>query len=275
MTKPYIYLGAPEPAWIGRTTIPLFVSYGRLRRLKHKLPRSPKLGTWALDSRGFSELRQHGRWTITPEQYVADVLRYDTEIGNLSWAAQQDMMCEDEILAVTGLTELEHQRFTVANYSQLVRLWDQAVGFERENPFMLVLQGSDEPSYHRCWDMFEDAGVDVSNVPVIGVGSVCTRQSTGEIRDIMGSLRARDPELPIHAFGVKSDGLKLYGDLVDSIDSQAWSRAARYEHTRHPDCTAAHADCSYCLVQARQWWNDMVDRYGDQERYGTWWAPAV
>ena len=47
---------------------------------------------WIFDSRSFSELSQRGRWTISAEQYAADVARYDEEICGLQWAAPQDWM---------------------------------------------------------------------------------------------------------------------------------------------------------------------------------------
>jgi hypothetical protein len=85
------YLGTHNPSWLwsGAATFPLCVSYGRLR--SYKALRQGMVG-WILDSRGFSELSQHGRWTIPAERYVADVARYDAEIGGLQWASPQDWM---------------------------------------------------------------------------------------------------------------------------------------------------------------------------------------
>lgn len=259
------YLGAPEPAWLGRTEVPLFVSYGRLRRLKITLPRSPRNGSWALDSRAFSELKEFGEWTITPERYVADVYRYDTEIGNLTWAAPQDLMCEPEMLERTGLSIPEHQRRTVDNYLRLRDLW-AATDSPADSPFMLALQGDpDDPSpdsYHRCWDLYEDAGVDVMNVEVVGLGSVCRRQRSVPIGTLVTSLQARDREneLPLHGFGVKTLGLRRYGHLLGSADSQAWSKHARDNNIKHPDCTMGHQVCNYCLAYALHWRGQLLTR---------------
>jgi hypothetical protein len=272
----FVYLGAPEPAWIERTEVPLFVSYGRLRRLVRKLPRSPQYGTWALDSRGFKELEEHGRWTISAERYMIDILRYDREIGNLCWVSPQDWMCEPAILARTGLSELEHQRRSVASYVTLYRLWEDAA--ERgetnhpENPIMPVLQSWTIGGYRQCWELFHDPdratrtlvgrpwpNIDLENVPIIGVGSVCTRQSTAEIRDVFDTIRscARDPEyLPLHGFGLKASGLTLIGDCVTSCDSQAWSLHARKNDIRLPECD--HARCTYCLKYATRWWLELL-----------------
>ena len=72
------YVGSPEPAWLERTNAPLFVSHHRLVS-RRSLPRAAR--RWALDSGGFTEISKHGRWTITPAEYIAAVRRYRDEIG--------------------------------------------------------------------------------------------------------------------------------------------------------------------------------------------------
>ncbi|MFC4611496.1 hypothetical protein ACFO9E_27445 [Streptomyces maoxianensis] len=47
----------------------------------------------ALDSGGFTELQNFGRWTITPAQYVSEVRRIRDEVGLLDWAAPMDWNC--------------------------------------------------------------------------------------------------------------------------------------------------------------------------------------
>jgi hypothetical protein len=37
--------------------------------------------------------------------------------------------------------------------------------------------------YLRCWNIYADAGIDLSTFPLVGVGSVCRRQNSDEIRD--------------------------------------------------------------------------------------------
>jgi hypothetical protein len=66
------FLGTHQPGWLGHARIPLFVSDVRLRVYK-TLPRAA--APWALDSGGFSELQNHGRWTVGPREYVARVRR--------------------------------------------------------------------------------------------------------------------------------------------------------------------------------------------------------
>src|ERR1039458_6582332 len=104
------------PHWLTSSRFPLCVSHRRLMRYRH-LPVARC--RWALDSGAFSELSAYGRWTLTPEQYVAGVRRYRDEIGHLDWAAPMDYMCEPVIVAKTGLSVDEHMRRTVANYLEL------------------------------------------------------------------------------------------------------------------------------------------------------------
>ena len=191
------YLGSHLEGWLAHVGVPLFVSHRRLARRK-TLPVA-RTG-WALDSGGFSELSLYGGWRTTAEEYVAAVKRYDREIGQLGWAAPQDMMCEVDMVARTGLTVLEHQRRTVANFVHLERIWhDSDDTVNRESPFMLVLQGGPTPeSYLLCWDLYGEAGLDRGNYPLVGVGSVC--QHADEIRDVLEALRDRDPGMPLHGF---------------------------------------------------------------------------
>jgi hypothetical protein len=67
--------------------------------------------------------------------------------------------------------------------------------------------------------MFGEAGIDLGNYPSVGVGSVSRRQHTEEIRELLEALRDRDPEVPLHGYDVKTQGLRIYGDLFASADS--------------------------------------------------------
>lgn len=246
------YLGTHMTGWLANVGVRLFVSHRRLSRLK-TLPKA-RTG-WALDSGGFSELSLYGGWRTTATEYVAAVKRYDREIGNLEWAAGQDMMTEDVMLTRTSLTVLDHQHATVANFAELQRIWAQDDTVNPESPFMPTLQGQTVRDYLRCWDIYADAGIDLSTFPLVGVGSVCRRQNSDEIRDILLALRDRDPEIPLHGYGVKSLGLKRYGELLCSADSLAWSYNAR-RNPRLAGCN--HTRCSNCLKWALRWRRNIV-----------------
>jgi hypothetical protein len=218
---PTFYLGTHLPHWLASSQFPLFISHKRLCRYK-RLPVARC--RWALDSGAFSELSGHGLWTLTPEEYVAAVRRYRDEIGHLDWAAPQDWMCEPFILAKTGLSVEEHQRRTVANYLQLMDL-------APDLPFVPVLQGWTLEEYLCCAALYEAAGVDLAAQPIVGVGSVCRRQGTDEVGEIIRELSGRG--LRLHGFGLKTEGLKRYGQYLGKR-GQHGVELQRAAHTRLP-----------------------------------------
>jgi hypothetical protein len=240
---PYFYLGTHMVNWLtapeftSNPRIPLFVSHRRLAQ-RRTLPW--RCAPFAVDSGGFSELSMFGGWKTTAEEYVAAVQRYE-RMGGLEWAAPQDWMCEPSMLAKTGLTVEEHQRRTVENYI-LLRCLDDYL------PFVPVLQGWVLADYERCARMYEDAGVDLAAEPLVGLGSVCRRQATGEIGDLVTCFAERGYRL--HGFGVKQAGYAAYGHLLTSADSMAWSFDARHSE-RLPG--HSHLNCANCPQWALAW----------------------
>lgn len=218
------YLGAPSPIWLERSQVSLFVSDVRLRDRK-SFPRA--LAPWGLDSGGFSELSNFGRWTIEPREYVERVRRYASEIGNLTFAAPQDWMCEPEIIQGnkakkipgTGLSVKEHIRRTVENFFELKNL-------APELPFIPVLQGWSEGDYLDCMEAYEKKGLILKDQPLIGVGSVCRRQNTMSA-SVWISSWVQCYGLKIHGFGFKVQGLDFLAPFLQSADSMAWSFQAR------------------------------------------------
>jgi hypothetical protein len=154
------YLGTHLPNWLGKVTIPLFVSRRTLAP-RRTLPRA--LGPWALDSGGFTELSMHGRWTVPATQYVAEVRRFRDEIGGMEWAAPRDWMCEPAMLRRTGLSVIEHQRRTVSDLLELRAL-------APDLPFIPVLQGWHEWQYLEHLEAYTRAGVDLTKEPSGGAG---------------------------------------------------------------------------------------------------------
>jgi hypothetical protein len=246
MSAVEFFLGTHQPGWLAWSSVPLFVSDRRLRRYR-RLPRATC--RWALDSGGFTELDTHGNWDHgpTPGAYVAAVRRYRDEIGQLVWAAPQDWMCEPWITAKTGLTIAEHQRRTVDNYLTLRAL-------APDLPFVPVVQGWRLDDYLACVDLYAAAGVDLTTVPVVGLGSVCRRQATGEASDIINALHAVGVG-HLHGFGIKILGLRRYGQRLASADSMAWSLAARHRPPL-PSCT--HVTCANCATFALAWRDSVI-----------------
>jgi hypothetical protein len=233
------YLGSHQPGWLGRLDVPLMVSH-RTLRARRRLPRARC--RWALDSGGFTELTLSGRWQTTPREYAEAVARYAQQIGRLAWAAPQDWMCEPAMLARTGLDVDRHQALTVDNYCLLRQLAPQL-------PFLPVIQGWHLRDYLACVDRYTTNGVDLTGVPLVGLGSVCRRQATSEIAAIVAELATVG--LRLHGFGVKRHGLARYADHLDSADSLAWSYAAR-RRPALPGCTG-HRNCANCPRYALAW----------------------
>ncbi|OHV42207.1 hypothetical protein BBK14_11335 [Parafrankia soli] len=263
-TAPTFWLGSHEPSWLERTTVPLFVSHRRLLR-RRTLPRA--IGPWALDSGAFSEIAANGQFETSPQQYATAVRRYADEIGGMTWAAPQDWMCEPIMLAKTGLTVAEHQRRTVASY---LDLQERAPDL----PWVPVLQGYDLADYLRCVDLYAAVGVQLQDLPLVGLGSVCRRQATSEIAVLTATLAGQG--LKLHGFGVKTAGLDLYGQHLASADSMAWSYAARRSDPL-PDCTG-HRNCANCVRYALAWRGTVLDRLrralSRPVQYDLWGAAA-
>jgi hypothetical protein len=235
------WLGTHETSWLRKTTVPLFISHRRLAPRK-TLPRAA--GAWALDSGGFTELNKPPhRYVMTEDEYVEAVQRYQAEIGGLAWAAPMDWMCEPFVLEQTGLTVREHQQRTVENY---LRLRDRG-------PFIPVLQGWELSDYLDCITIYEAHGVDLTAVPLVGVGSVCRRQNEDDIGRIFWEINRAG--IRCHGFGVKKRGLALYGGLLASADSLAWSYNAR----KNPPLPGhTHKSCANCIDWALMWRDDVL-----------------
>lgn len=235
---PTVWLGGDvHSLWWG---VPLLINYGRLRNAA-ELPaaRAP----WVLDSRGFNEIREHGRWTIPAGEYAADIDRYADEIGHLTWAAPQDWPCAPALLELTGLTEADHQRRTIDSVIELR-------GLVRSTPVICVVTGTTVAGYLRHIEMYREAGIDLTReAHVIGVGALVGR-APREVAAIVRALRAAGLER-LHGFGVKGPALDLIGRLLESIDSASWSREARHRTGECPHGLTKWE--SNCPQAAREW----------------------
>ncbi|MGA4964457.1 deazapurine DNA modification protein DpdA family protein [Streptomyces pseudogriseolus] len=241
---PEFWLGAHHPRWLATTGVPLMVSRRSLAG-RRTLPRAA--AQWVLDSGGFTELSLNGGWTIPAYQYAREVRSFRDQIGNLVWAAPQDWMCEDHILARTGLTVAEHQARTVGNYLDLKSIDDTL-------DIIPVVQGQTIADYERCLALYDQAGVNLSAQPLVGVGSICRRQSTAEASEILGTLA--EAGLRLHGFGLKLDGLRTSADHLASADSLAWSFDARRSA---PLPGHDHKSCANCVHWAMRWRQRVLD----------------
>lgn len=241
---PQFWLGAHHPRWLATTGVPLMVSRRSLAG-RRSLPRAAE--QWVLDSGGFTELSLNGGWTVPAHVYAREVARFRSEIGRLVWAAPQDWMCEDHILAKTGLTVAEHQARTVGNYLDLMSIDDTL-------NVIPVVQGQTIADYEHCLTLYNRAGIDLATRPLVGVGSICRRQSTAEASAILGTLAATG--LRLHGFGLKLDGLRTSADHLASADSLAWSFDARRSA---PLPGHDHKSCANCVHWAMRWRQRVLD----------------
>lgn len=234
------HLGLAKLSHVKRVCVPFYVSVQVLERAV-ALPRVSV--PWGLDSEGFTSITKHGRFLRSPREYAATVRRLHDEMGNLEHASTQDWMCEDVALARTGLTVREHQLRSVRSF---VELRDIDPGL----PWMPALQGRELGDYLRCAHIYAAAGVDVTRLPRVGVGSVCRRQGTEEGAAIVMGIAEELGAIRIHAFGFKIAGLRRVASRVASADSMAWSVRAR---NSLPMVGCGHASCANCLRFAEAW----------------------
>jgi len=250
-----------------RTAVPLCISYGRLRG-KKKLPHVT--GPVFLDSRGFSEIAEHGTYTFTDREYVDFARRCQDQWGDkLVHVSIKDWMCEPFMLAKTRMTIGQHQTLTVNSWIGLRHM-------APEIPWVPVLQGWNVDDYHECRDRYEDFAVTrLARLPLVGLGSVCRRQGTQEAAVIVKSLYAAGLD-NLHGFGFKTTGLvsrKLrLANYLRSSDSMAWSSRARNKwlHEKQRLCGGEHkGGCANCLAWALQWRERLVRRIDRVTAHGT------
>jgi hypothetical protein len=247
------YLGAPHTNWVNRMRVPLFMSYNTLRRRVASI--APQVA-FAIDSGGYTELQRNGRWTISPQQYVDDLMKLVDRPGSqhLDFVAQQDWMCDPKTLAATGLSVAEHQDRTVGN---LLELRELMALDGRDKLIVPVLQGATVDDYLTHADRFAAAGVDLRAERLVGVGSLCARQDHDDAYNAIISLRAYGLRR-LHGFGVSGRGLVRLAPLLASCDSMAWSLAARHcPRTISRDCT--HRRCTTCPRFAMAWRSQLLD----------------
>jgi hypothetical protein len=246
------YLGTHVPSWLGTAGVPLFVSRRRLAG-RRAFPRA--LAPWALDSGGFTELNMHGRWVTTARDYVSEVRRVRDEIGMMEWAAVQDWMCEPVVRERTGETTGSHQGRTIRSYLELRDL-------APDIPWAPVIQGWEIDDYRRHLDQYASAGIDLTSLPVVGVGSVCRRQHTSDAVRIFTLVNRAG--VKAHGFGLKMAGLANAAHLMVSSDSLAWSFAARKSE---PMPGHTHRTCANCMTYALAWRDRILDIPGVIEEY--------
>lgn len=114
--------------------------------------------------------------------------------------------------------------------------------------------------YLRHIEMYAAYGLDLRRLPVVGIGSVCRRQSTDEIADIIKTIAGMG--IKIHGFGVKRGGLLKAPGLLASADSLAWSFGARH---KPPLPGHTHKNCANCMEYALKWRLELLSACSELE----------
>lgn len=240
-------LGTHILSHIEKTNVPLFISFRQLRKRKKKP--FEQISTVCIDSGGFSELSLFGKWTISQKEYILELQRLENLSLKFEWIAQQDWMCEDIMIQKTGLSIHDHQIKTVQNFDDLNSI-------EHEYQIVPVLQGKTLEDYWKCFELFESKGHDLRKIDTVGIGSICKRQNTNEIGDIVKSFH--NEGVSIHGFGVKKQGIQKYGKYLKSCDSLAWSYKARFEKIKLDSCHHNAKNCANCLDYALKWRDSII-----------------
>lgn len=211
------FVGVHHPNKADRVPLAM-VSANVLRKRRSPFP----VGDWLMDSGAFTTVTKHGGYPQPVDEY-AEIIRRFADCGNLLAAVAQDYMCEDFVLARTGLTIAEHQRLTVERYDALLACDTAGV------TIMPVLQGYQPSEYVDHLRLYGDR---LTPGMWVGVGSVCKRnRNPGSVVAVLEAIHAERPDLRLHGFGVKITALRneRVRELFFSADSMAWSWAARYE----------------------------------------------
>ena len=209
------YVGLDQPG-DARHFERAFLSINRMRARRGVLG----CQDWILDSGAFQEIDRFGGYRETPAQYAGEVNRLAAIDPGIRAAVSQDWMCEDFILAKTGLTIADHQRLTVERYDALLPL-------VRGVYLMPVLQGYSPASYVAHARAYGDR---LAPGAYVGVGSLCKRNgSPFKIEDVLLAVKRERPYLALHGFGIKTTALRsgVVRNCLLSADSMAWSFAAR------------------------------------------------
>lgn len=166
-----------------------------------------------VDSGGYSLMLAEGEHNTVGE-YLNYVERADAELF-----AVQDYPCEPEILDKYGRTVLHQQELTVEAACQVLgRAEDRGIDAEPVS----VVQGWEPREYAHHVDRLREEG---ALTEYVGIGSICRRGATDEIREIIRTVDEVTPSrTKLHAFGVKADLLAYDGvrERLVSSDSSAW-----------------------------------------------------
>lgn len=217
-----------------RRGYPALVSAGALWDPHRETFRVPgmlllRMASVVLDSAGFVRGLSGYPWTVA--QYVL----YAVTWHFFEWWAQMDLPCE-EALAPDKQAVRARVRASAALFAECLaesrRL--RAEGYRFHSDPMPVLQGRDPEDYALSAALLAEI-CGGSLPPLVGVGSMCTREVGGPA-GVLAIVEALDKLLPpgvrLHLFGVKGPALRQLAAMahrVASTDSMGWDFGERMD----------------------------------------------
>ena len=247
------FLGCHQPSWLAKVNIPWFVSVMRLLDRKGRIFPLGQRVEWCMDSGGFSQILQHGGYTVSEAQYLDTIEQFSPPV-----AFCQDWMCEQVMLEKTGLTIREHQERTTASYLSMA----YHCGVVRP-----VLQGWTPADYVRHAHEYAQAGVDMGQL--FGLGTVCSRNGSDDAPMlILVALHDAFPGIRLHGFGLKTSALwnTTVTSRLESADSMAWSSRGRRAKLCGVEWECRRKSCANCMEYALLWRRHVVDGIGQHNR---------
>lgn len=207
-----VYLGIHHGRWLEQLTVPLCVTVRTMEKYRDDWETHPKCFTsWILDSGAFVEISKYGQWRHDPDLYGGIVTRILDNVGTPPVAcAPQDWCCEKQSLAASGLTVAEHQDLTVESVCYLRAEF-------RHIPWIPVLQGWYVDEYADHVSQYHRAGIDLTQEPLVGLGSVCRRSNMSAVIDIITTLYGMG--IRLHGFGLHRTVLARCARMLESADT--------------------------------------------------------
>lgn len=209
-----------------------------------------------LDSAGFHAMAAWNGYPWTPREYVLDLCAQFP----FRRFSSMDLCVEEEV--ASDRDEVRERISKTVALNRECLFWSREAGIQ--DRLMHVIQGANAEDYLRCFDAMHGM---IGDRAVIGVGSMCRRQSHGE-QGIVAIVDRLDRELPkgvtLHLFGLKSDGAEAVAMLdsrVASIDSQAYGvRARRIANDRRRQDPTFSKSNEFVAEVMTAWWTGQVDR---------------
>lgn len=161
---------------------------------------------WMLDSGGFMVAMKYGQYPWSPDDYLELV-----ETMKPTLAVSMDYPCEADITPFLLMNTKARIEATAIYANYLCKKSDR---------IFPVLQGQTIEEYEYSWKLTKSI-----NPKIVGIGSICKRQSSHQINILCRDLFFLLPRhIWIHGFGVKIKALRYSWPriLFNSIDTNAW-----------------------------------------------------